>query len=406
MKNTGEKKITGTARTACTVAAVLAFVLAACMLAGSFIVLNLPVQEQQVTKQFDSSEASEERSYLEFAYLSDAFASYSVNENQEFYFVLDEEMIPYIICMRSSNMEKYEDIYNYTFDTTGSLPQPAAGRIEGVPQEMNEELRDLAIEYFNEFWGEDIFNEENFREYVGDYYLDSTIQTKENASVSGSLSLAAYIFAGLGVLLIILLNWKKPASAENSADISKEASFHLNGEEVTYRNGGVYAGSEEKFSEGNRAAGVIGALIGAAIGCVVWTVVYHLGYMASIVGLLTAYLAIKGYELLGKKRDMFGNVISILFSVISIVIGNYVGYAWVITDALNESAAGRGELTEVLRIMPQFLTEYDLAGDFIIDLVVGLIFGVVAAVTFIVKPSKKVKKTQKKAEEMKDETKV
>lgn len=406
MKNTGEKKITGTARTACTVAAVLAFVLAACMLAGSFIVLNLPVQEQQVTKPFDSSEASEERSYLEFAYLSDAFASYSVNENQEFYFVLDEEMIPYIICMRSSNMEKYEDIYNYTFDTTGSLPQPAAGRIEGVPQEMNEELRDLAIEYFNEFWGEDIFNEENFREYVGDYYLDSTIQTKENASVSGSLSLAAYIFAGLGVLLIILLNWKKPASAENSADISKEASFHLNGEEVTYRNGGVYAGSEEKFSERNRAAGVIGALIGAAIGCVVWTVVYHLGYMASIVGLLTAYLAIKGYELLGKKRDMFGNVISILFSVISIVIGNYVGYAWVITDALNESAAGRGELTEVLRIMPQFLTEYDLAGDFIIDLVVGLIFGVVAAVTFIVKPSKKVKKTQKKAEEMKDETKV
>lgn len=406
MKNTGEKKITGTARTACIVAAVLAFVLAACMLAGSFIVLNLPVQEQQVTKPFDSGEASEERSYLEFAYLSDAFASYSVNENQEFYFVLDEEMIPYIICMRSGSMKKYEDIYNYTFDTTGNLPQPAAGRIEGVPQEMNEELRALAIEYFNEFWGEDIFNEENFREYVGDYYLDSTIQTKESASVSGFLSLAAYVFVGLGILFMILLGWKKPVSAENPAGISKEASFYLNGEEVTYRNGSVYAGNEEKFSEGNPAAGVIGALIGAAIGCVVWTVVYHLGYMASVVGLLTAYLAIKGYELLGRKRDIFGNVISILFSVISIVIGNYVGYAWVITDALNESAAGRGELTEVLRIMPQLLTEYDLSGAFIRDLVVGLIFGVLATAKFIVKSSdKKAEKTQEKAEEIKDATK-
>lgn len=403
MKNAGEKKITGTARTICIIATVLAFVLAVCMFAGSFIVPNLPVQEQQaVTKQFDSGEASEERSYLEFAFLSDAFASYSVNENQGFYFVLDEEMIPYIICMRSGDMKKYQDIYDYTFDTTGNLPQPAAGRIEGVPREINEELRDLAIEYFNEFWGEEIFNEENFREYAGDYYLDSTIRTKESASVSGFLSAAAYVFVGLGVLLIILLNWKKPASAS-----SEEASFHLNGEEVTYRNGGVYAGNEEKFSESNPAAGMIGALIGAAIGCVVWTVVYHMGYMASVVGLLTAYLAIKGYELLGRKRDTFGNVISILFSVVSIVIGNYVGYAWVITDVLNESAAGRGELTEVLRIMPQLLTEYDLAGDFMTDLIVGLIFGVVAAVTFIVKPSnKKAKKTQEKAEEMKDETKA
>ncbi len=53
---------------------------------------------------------------------------------------------------------------------------------------------------------------------------------------------------------------------------------------------------------GSYITGLVGALLGAMLGAVVWGLVLHLGFMASIVGLLIGFLAEKGYTLLKGRR--------------------------------------------------------------------------------------------------------
>ena len=59
-------------------------------------------------------------------------------------------------------------------------------------------------------------------------------------------------------------------------------------------------------SKGSVVMGILGAAIGALIGAVVWALVGMSGYIVNVVGLLTAFLAGKCYDLLhgrqGKSR--------------------------------------------------------------------------------------------------------
>ena len=55
-----------------------------------------------------------------------------------------------------------------------------------------------------------------------------------------------------------------------------------------------FAHEEEK--KGSILGGILGALLGAAIGAFLWTLIGMLGYIASIVGFVIAFLASKGYD--------------------------------------------------------------------------------------------------------------
>ena len=95
---------------------------------------------------------------------------------------------------------------------------------------------------------------------------------------------------------------------------------------------------------GNNFTGVIGAFIGAMLGAVVWAVVGMIGYIAGIVGWLTAFLSGKGFDLLGGKSIKVKLTAVIVFVLIAILVGNMAVLAWQLHEYYVAETAGMSAL--------------------------------------------------------------
>ena len=80
-----------------------------------------------------------------------------------------------------------------------------------------------------------------------------------------------------------------------------------------------------KNEEKNLGKGILGALLGAAAGGVVWAIAYYFGWFFALIGVLIAFLAKKGYELLGGKVCKAKTVIVLLSTVFGAVFGQLLG---------------------------------------------------------------------------------
>lgn len=75
----------------------------------------------------------------------------------------------------------------------------------------------------------------------------------------------------------------------------------------------------------NKLLPVIGALIGAIIGTIPWILVYvYLGYILSILSFVIAIISLKGYELLGGKKNKNTVYLIIISSFIAITIATFI----------------------------------------------------------------------------------
>ena len=66
-------------------------------------------------------------------------------------------------------------------------------------------------------------------------------------------------------------------------------------------------------------------MLGAAAGGVVWAIAYYFGWFFALIGVLIAFLAKKGYELLGGKVCKAKTVIVLLSTVFGAVFGQVLG---------------------------------------------------------------------------------
>ena len=156
-------------------------------------------KENMEVQWFDVYSSSDELQGVEFLLISNAFAEYTYGTTQGFYFVFDEDMCGYIVCMEQDRIaEEFQANYDYTFTDIQTVPE--LGYLEGYAVEIDEEIREYAIEYFNYFWGEEIIDETNFEEYLGSYYLDTTI---EPAAENNNLSTAVVMII-VGVILLVV----------------------------------------------------------------------------------------------------------------------------------------------------------------------------------------------------------
>lgn len=108
-------------------------------------------------------------SYLEVYNDVYRFAQYGDN-NDYCYFVYDDNYY-YIVRMSEKDYEKY---FKEDLDKV---------RIEGTVYETTDEIRNLAIDSFNESYGEDIVNLINFEDYFGSIYLNLNNKTGSNVFV-------------------------------------------------------------------------------------------------------------------------------------------------------------------------------------------------------------------------------
>lgn len=94
----------------------------------------------------------------------------------------------------------------------------------------------------------------------------------------------------------------------------------------------------------NLFGGIIGALIGAAIGAAAWMCVAKAGYIVSLLGLLIAFLAAKGYDICKGPQNGAKIVIVIICVILAVVGGNYGAIYWTIDEQYDEMFGAYGSV--------------------------------------------------------------
>ncbi len=132
--------------------------------------------------------------------------------------------------------------------------------------------------------------------------------------------------------------------------------------------------------------GILGALLGATLGGIVWGVVYYIGYFASAIGVLIAFLAKKGYELLGGKTCKAKVFIILIASIFGVLIGQ-VG-VYLVMLGMQLITEGYSVLNAPYVLIELLKTDAEFSSGFVSDLLGGLVFGVIGAVGTVIASNK------------------
>lgn len=128
----------------------------------------------------------------------------------------------------------------------------------------------------------------------------------------------------------------------------------------------------------NVIAGVVGALIGSLLGVLCIVLISMMGYVAAISGVVMAFGALKGYEMLAGKLSKPGVAVSVVFMVIMTYVGNRLAIA---VDVLRE--LGGGNLMEYFAKVPEWCRLAGVEAEYYRNLALIYVFVVLGAVPVI-----------------------
>ncbi len=150
--------------------------------------------------------------------------------------------------------------------------------------------------------------------------------------------------------------------------------------------------AKSEADKGTYVSGIIGAVLGALLGAIVWALVLNAGYVASLVGLLIAFLADKGYDLL-KGRQGKGKVVTLIASVIlGVVAGTFlaqfIGIAQLIDEGFFIPEITYADIPDIFLLLIKEDPGY--VSDIFSNILQGLVFAAIGVVFFIRQAAKKV----------------
>jgi len=101
-------------------------------------------------------------SSLTAQYFSDPFASNSDN-TINYCIAIDAKYYPYIAAISADDMEQYH-LIDYTYSNSSALnaDAPAAVTMKGIPQKIDDELGEAAVEALNVFYGKNVVDTTNY----------------------------------------------------------------------------------------------------------------------------------------------------------------------------------------------------------------------------------------------------
>lgn len=128
--------------------------------------------------------------------------------------------------------------------------------------------------------------------------------------------------------------------------------------------------------KGNILSGVIGALIGAILGAVIWALVGMLGYIAAVAGLLIAFLASKGYDLMKGRPGVPKLIILIICVILAVILGNVLCTGIQMHQLYVEEgySAWMDEVSFFKLMTPILLEDSEFTGSFTQDTLMGFFF--------------------------------
>ncbi len=301
-------------------------------------------------------------SYALLQYMAEPFASFEVYEQQQFYFVFDEDFYPAIVCMDDATAENYDTYIEYTYTDDESYPMPEEIELTGYSMEIDSEFADLAIECYYDIFGYE-YTEDEFYTDFGYYYLN----IGEDVTVSEESEAAMFVFVILLVavvlLVIFIISYKKASSQKDSGSF-----FDVKMSSTT---------PGERFNI-NRGAGIAGAFLGALLGGVAWTLIGMFGYVVGWIGVLMLVLAIAGYKKLGKGLDKPGVVSAVIATLLMIIAAEYTTWALLYYQQIHDGIA-HISIIDAFTALPGAMTSMDMWGDMASDVIMGFLLTGVAA---------------------------
>lgn len=149
--------------------------------------------------------------------------------------------------------------------------------------------------------------------------------------------------------------------------------------------------AEEKVREGNYLSGAIGALLGAAVGAVAWAALMLFGYISSLIGLLTGFLAERGYTLFRGKNGKGKIAILILAVIIGVLLGYFAATVIEFINVVKDEMGIELSVNESIGMVLFSLQEdSEFRGAVIKDLLMGLLFAGLGIFGLIAKTKKEV----------------
>lgn len=140
-------------------------------------------------------------SSLKAQMLTQEFAS-DFKETNHYYFAYDENLLPFIVQVHGDLPEDNLKIQSYLYEESEEAPEPVV--FYGMSAPIEEDIRTYAMESYNDMWGEELVTEDNFSDYFGEYYLDTTRKPASNAQRTIFLVfLSAFTAASAGTLVLI-----------------------------------------------------------------------------------------------------------------------------------------------------------------------------------------------------------
>lgn len=124
--------------------------------------------------------------------------------------------------------------------------------------------------------------------------------------------------------------------------------------------------------------GILGAALGALIGAVIWALVGMLGYIVSVLGLLTAFLADKGYDLLHGRQGKIKMVVLLICVILAVLLGNAGTAAMQIHQIYQEEGYNLyiTESTFFRLMVPALLEDSDYIGAIVKDSALGIFLAI------------------------------
>lgn len=171
-----------------------------------------------------SEDKTDKKAYINLNMIPYQFAVSDDTENS-FFIVADDQYL-YIAYMSPSDFERLnnEDIVN----------NPV--RIEGITETTTEQIKQLAINTYNEGLEEDEqISIDEFNNYFGSVYLNMTIEGNSNANILLGLFILFLLFGVIGTIssLIQLISFKKKTS-KMDYNLIEELDNEMNDEKSFY----------------------------------------------------------------------------------------------------------------------------------------------------------------------------
>ena len=158
----------------------------------------------------------DEYTYMTVYKMSEKFAYYK-EADIGIHFIIEKEETgqwhTYLMAIKESQISKYKDIIDYTYERTKKVPNPI--KVYGYPVNTSEELKTLAIKNIENFvpaTNEVKITKDNYDTYLTNSYLDTTKSRKDSFDILLFASLLLLLFV---VVLFIITIFDKDKIVDN-----------------------------------------------------------------------------------------------------------------------------------------------------------------------------------------------